>query len=134
LAAVSQQNVELVRRSFEAHRRGGIEASIPFYAPDLVWDAGPDWVEKRIYRGHDGARELDAIFLESFEDYALELRELHAAQDSVVALYQATGRIRGSGAPIRQPVGIVLSDFRDGTIGSVRSFFSWQEAIDAAPS
>jgi ketosteroid isomerase-like protein len=128
---VSQENVELVRRSFEAHRAGGIEASLAFYADDLIWEAAPGWVEDRIYRGHDGVRKLDAIFLESFEDYVLELHELRAVGDRVLALFEATGSIKDSGAPIRQPIGIVLSGFRDGKIGEVRSFFGWQEARDA---
>jgi ketosteroid isomerase-like protein len=32
-----QANVELVRKSFEAHRTGGIAAALRFYAPDFVW-------------------------------------------------------------------------------------------------
>ena len=125
---MSEANVEIVRRSFEAHRAGGIEAALPFYAPDFVWDAGPDWFEERIYRGHDGGRRLDAIFAENFEDYSLAVHEIRAVGEQVLALYEAIGRIRNSGFPLRQPVGIVLSDFRDGTIGKVRSYFSWREA------
>jgi ketosteroid isomerase-like protein len=128
---MSQQNVELVRKSFEAHNTGGIEAALPFYAPDFVWDPGPDWIENRAYRGHEGARALDAIFAETFQDYVLEAHEIRAVGEEVVALYEAIGRIKGSGAPIRQPLGIVVSDFRDGMIGEVRSFFSWQEALEA---
>jgi ketosteroid isomerase-like protein len=128
---MSQQNADIVRRSFEAHRSGGIEASLRFYAPDFVWDAGPDWLEDRLYRGHDGARRLDAIFIENFEDYALAVHEIRAVGDRVLALYEATGRIKGSGLPIRQPIGIVLSRFREGTIGEVRSYFSWSEAREA---
>jgi ketosteroid isomerase-like protein len=129
---VSEDNVELVRRSFEAHREGGIEASLAFYASDFAWDAGPDWLEDRIYQGHDGARRLDAIFTENFDGYALTVHDIRAAGDRVVALYEASGRMKASGVPIRQPVGIVLSDFRDGTIGKVRSYFSWAEALKAA--
>ncbi|HEV3230256.1 MAG TPA: nuclear transport factor 2 family protein, partial [Solirubrobacteraceae bacterium] len=129
--SVSRQNVEIVRRSFEAHRTGGIEAAIPFYAPDFVWDAGPDWLEDRVYRGHDGARRLDAIFAASFEDYSLVVHEIRGVGEQVLALYEATGRIKDSGVPLRQPVGLVLSDFRDGAIGKVRSYFSWQEAREA---
>jgi ketosteroid isomerase-like protein len=128
---MSRPNADLVRRSFEAHARGGIEAAIPFYAADLTWHVGPGWVEDGIYRGHDGARRLDAVFMENFEDYALEVHELRAVEDRVLALFEATGRIRGSGAPVRQQVGLVMSDFHDGTIGAVRSFFSWKEARDA---
>jgi hypothetical protein len=62
----------------------------------------------------------------------LELHEIRAVGERVLALYEATGRIGGSSSPLRQPVGIVLSNFGDGTIGEVRSFFSWNEALDAA--
>src|ERR1700730_8021099 len=102
---MSEANVEIVRRSFEAHRAGGIEAALPFYAPDFVWDAGPDWFEERIYRGHDGGRRLDAIFAENFEDYSLAVHEIRAVGEQVLALYEAIGRIRNSGFPLRQPVG-----------------------------
>src|SRR5260370_32155428 len=114
---MSQENADIVSRSFEAHRAGGIEASLAFYAPDFVWDAGPHWVEDRIYRGHDGARRLDAILRESFEDYSLTVHEVRPVGERVLALYEATGRIRHSDLPLRQPVGIVLSAFRNGTIG-----------------
>jgi ketosteroid isomerase-like protein len=128
---MSQANVEIVRKSFEAHSAGGIEASLSFYAPDFVWDAGPEWLEDRIYRGHDGARRLDAVFIESFDDYALAVHEIRAIGQRVLALYEVTGRIRDSGLPIRQQIGLVLSDFHDGMIGEVRSFFSWREALEA---
>jgi len=128
---MSHENVEVVRKSFEAHSAGGIEAALAFYAPDLVWDAGPEWVEDRIYRGHDGARRLDAVFIESFDAYGLAVHEIRAVGERVLALYEATGRIKDSGLPIRQPIGIVLSDFHDSMIGEVRSFFSWREALEA---
>jgi ketosteroid isomerase-like protein len=124
-------NVDVVRSSFEAHTAGGIEAALRFYSRDFVWDPGPDWIEDRVYRGHDGARALDAVFTETFDDYAIEAQEILAVGDRVLALYEAVGTVKGSGAPVRQPFGIVLSDFHDGTIGKVRSYFSWQEAREA---
>jgi len=123
--------VEVVRASFDAHGAGGIEASLPFYSPNCVWDAGPDWLEDRIYHGHDGLRRVDGVFRENFEDYALTVHEMRDLGELVLALYEATGRIKGSGLPIRQPIGIVFSDFTDEKIGEVRSFFSWREALEA---
>src|ERR1700730_11447694 len=125
---MSQRNVELVRKSFEAHSAGGIEAALRFYAEDFVWDPGPNWIEDRVYRGHDGARALDAIFTQTFHDYVLEVHEIRDFGDRILALYEALGTVKGSGAAIRQPIGIVVSDFRDGTIGRVRSYFGWQDA------
>ena len=31
-----------------------------------------------------------------------------------------------------EPLGLVVSDFRDGTVGEIRAFASWQEALEAA--
>jgi ketosteroid isomerase-like protein len=128
---MSRENVELVRRSFEAYAIGGIEAALPFYASDFVWDPGAEWVEESVYRGHDGARRLDAIFLENFDDYSLELHEIRAVDTRVVALYEAVGRIKGSNATIRQPIGIVVDDIRDGKIAAIRSYFTWPRALAA---
>jgi ketosteroid isomerase-like protein len=89
------ENVEIVRRSFEAYASGGIEATLPFYAPDFVWDPGPEWVEDSSYTGHDGVRRLDEIFRENFEDYSLELHDVRAVGARVVALYEAVGADQG---------------------------------------
>jgi ketosteroid isomerase-like protein len=128
---MSQENVEFVRRSFDAYASGGIEATFPFYAPDIVWDPGPEWVEETVYRGHDGIRRIDRVFLESFDDYSLQLHDVRAAGDRVVALYEAIGRIKGSTRTIRQPVAIVIDEIRDGKIAAVRSYFTWARALDA---
>jgi ketosteroid isomerase-like protein len=128
---MSSENAKVVRRSFDAYAAGGIEAALPFYDPDFVWDPGPEWVEDDIYRGHDGARRLDAIFLESFENYDLELHDIRSVGADVVALYEAKGRIKGSNVPLRQPMGIVASEFRGGRIGLIRSFFSWRQALES---
>jgi ketosteroid isomerase-like protein len=128
---MSQENVELVRRSFAAYASGGIEATFPFYAPDIVWDPGVEWVEETLYRGHDGIRRIDRVFLENFDDYTLELHDVRAAGDRVVALYEAIGRIKGSTRTIRQPVAIVIDEIRDGRIAAVRSYFTWARALDA---
>jgi len=35
---MSQENLELVRRTWEAWERGDMEAIFAFYDPDIVWD------------------------------------------------------------------------------------------------
>jgi ketosteroid isomerase-like protein len=128
---MSQENVEVVRNVFAAHRNHGIEAALPFLCADVVWDPGPDWIEDDAYRGRDGVRKLDAVWANNFDDYSLELHELRDLDDRVLGFYEMVGRIKDSDQEVRQPLGIIVSDFRDGMIGGVRSFRSWQLALEA---
>jgi ketosteroid isomerase-like protein len=128
---VSPENVDLVRRAFNAHRTGGIEAVMPFYAADVVFYFDPEWVEDAAYRGHDGIRRAEAVWAENFDDFAWAVQEIRDLEDRVLVLAAMTGRAKGSGVPVRQPTGLVGSGFRDGTIGEVRSFNSWQRALEA---
>lgn len=129
---MSHANVELVRRIFEAGGADSAEAVLPFVPPDVIWYPPPEWVVKSEYRGHDGVREVMAVFTETFEDYEAELHELRDAGDRVVALIWQSGRIKGSEEPVRQAIGAVYSVFRDGQIGATRFYRSWEEALEAA--
>jgi ketosteroid isomerase-like protein len=129
---MSQENVELVRGAFVVLAAEGVEASLSFFAPECVWYTTDRWLDGSAYRGHDGIRELDAAFAENFDDWRFEVRDIRDAQDRVVALTQMVGRIRGSGSSVSQSVGFVISDFRGGTMGDIRAFATWADALDAA--
>ena len=135
---MSQGNVEIVRNAFAAYSIGGIESALPFFSPDVVSYPDPeqapllDRVEKPPYRGHDGARTLDAMWAGAFDDYAWELHEIRDVQEGILVLAFLTGRSKEAGVPIRQRAGVVFSEFRDGMIGQVRYFLTWQQALEAA--
>jgi len=57
--------------------------------------------------------------------------EFREVGESVLTLGETAGRIKTSGVPIRQPLGVVYSDFRDGQFGEIRYFLTWQQALEA---
>jgi ketosteroid isomerase-like protein len=128
---MSQANVELVRKAFDALRLSGVEAMLAFYTSDVVVYTRADWADDTEARGHDGARRLYAMFTHPFDDFAWEVQEIRAVEDRVVVLAQMEGRIKGSGVPIRERQGILFSDFRDGMCGEVRFFTTWEQALEA---
>jgi ketosteroid isomerase-like protein len=128
---MSQENVDLVAQIFDAFNTGGAKATLSFYTPDVVQYAIPEWLEQPVYNGHDGALKVTA-WTDKFDDVAFDAHELRDAHESVVALAELTGQIKGTRTPIRQRFGIVASDFRDGMVGEVRFYNSWQEALEAA--
>jgi ketosteroid isomerase-like protein len=129
---VSQQNVETVSGAFAAFASRGVEALLDFMASDGVCYTAPEWVEESEYQGHDGLRSLISVFTDNFDDWTIDLVELRDAGDSVVALIEHEGKIKGTDTPLRQPMGIVSSDFRRGQIGMARFFQTWREALKAA--
>ncbi|MGI8512553.1 MAG: nuclear transport factor 2 family protein [Solirubrobacteraceae bacterium] len=128
---MSQENVEIVRRGYEAFARGGVEALMPFFTRDVVFHPFPEWVEENEYRGHAGVRAVTSVWTDNFDDFEFEVSELREVGDKVVMLGATVGRIQGSGVPIRQPLGAVYSDFRDGQVGEGRNFLTWQQALEA---
>ena len=76
-------------------------------------------------------RALAAVWTENFDEFAFEVREIREVGDKVLMLGETVGTIKGSGVPIRQPIGAVHSDFRDGQIGVTHNFLTWEQALEA---
>ncbi len=128
---MSQENVELVKRCYAAFAADGVDGTLAIFAPDSVHHPFPEWFERSEYRGHEELKELLAVWTESFDEFAFEISDIRDAGDSVVMLGETVGRIMGTDVPIRQPLGAVYSDFRDGQIGEARNFLTWREALEA---
>jgi ketosteroid isomerase-like protein len=129
---MSEENVEVVRRTLEAFNREGVEAALAFFDPEVEWLGPPEWLEKHLYKGHDGIREIAAIWGENFDEYRLDLKEaIDAGGDHVVALVHQRGLIKGGGDPIEGRLGYDW-EVRDGKGVRVQVYFSWEEALEAA--
>jgi ketosteroid isomerase-like protein len=130
---MSQENVEVVRDTMNAYNGGGgVDAMLPFIHPAAVTYPFPEWIEEPVYRGREGTRRLTEVWTKPFDEYAGEMHDILDAGERVVWLGWSTGRIKGAGTPIRQPLGVVFSNFRDGMIGEARFFLTWDEALQAA--
>jgi ketosteroid isomerase-like protein len=88
-------------------------------------------MEAPVYHGRDGFRELLKGWAEGFDDFAPEVDELReAGEDRIVWLGRNTGRIKGTGIPVNQPVGGVHR-FRDGLVVEIGHLMTWEEALEA---
>jgi ketosteroid isomerase-like protein len=90
---MSQENVEIVRRAYEAAgEQGNVETLLEFCSADIEYRTRPDLPDARTYRGHDGVRALAAEWRRIFPDLHFEPEELIDAGDRVVALMRISGR------------------------------------------
>ena len=127
---MSQENVEIVRRAFDAFAEEGVEGVIPLAAVDAVIYSMPEWPDDAEYRGPEGLRKLAAQWSDNFDEFGFDVHDVRDAGDSVVALLEMTGRIKGSGVPMRAPVAAVY-ELTDGLFVSTRYFSTWQAALEA---
>jgi ketosteroid isomerase-like protein len=132
---MSQEDVDVFRKSADALNSGGVEALLEFCPEDVVWYPFPDAPESADgFHGHDGIREVVGGWTDSFDEFTVTVGEIRDLGDSLVALGEIAGSIRGSDVPVRQPMGMIAWDFRGGKLGAARSRFfpSWEEALEAA--
>jgi ketosteroid isomerase-like protein len=132
---MSQEDIDVFRKSADALNSGGVEALLEFCPEDVVWYPFPDAPESADgFHGHDGIREVVGGWTDSFDEFTVAVGEIRDLGDSLVALGEIAGSIRGSDVPVRQPMGMIAWDFRGGKFGPARSRFfpSWEEALEAA--
>ena len=134
---MSQENVEIVRRSFEAFNEGGIEAVISggFWSPDIVLDLSPTGIPGvGVYRGPD---EIKAFFEEDwfrafpFEEWEVEIADLTDHGDQVVFMSLQRGRGASSGAAAQLELGNIFT-LRDGEIMRMEVHTDRETALKAA--
>ena len=65
---MSAENVDLVRRSFEAFARGDFETAFAAHDPGTEWRTASDEPDSQTYRGIEGLHQLVAAFSELWSD------------------------------------------------------------------
>ena len=100
--AMSQENVEIVRRGYEAFNRGDVDGVVGLLAPDFEYVAsGLVPGVGGVYRGAEGLRGVAETFWAEFDDPRTEVHELIDAGDQVVASTTMRGHGKQSGFPSR---------------------------------
>ena len=134
---MSQENVELVRRAFDAFNRGGVEAAISsgIWSPEIVWDATPSGIPGLgVYRGYEEVRsffEDDWFQAFPFEEWEVQIDELIDCGNQVLAMSRQHGRGATSGATAELELG-QISTISDGTIVRVDNYTDRRKALEAA--
>ena len=135
---MSEENLEIVRRSFEVFQAGlargdpGAGFDSGLVAPDAEWTVPPRTAGfGRVYRGREGFLEFMTTWTEDF-DWSIELeRVIDAGNDRVVAICHQRATGKSSGVPVELHMGLVY-ELRDGRIIRMRSFLDPKEALEAA--
>lgn len=89
---MSRDNVEIVRRAFEAWNRGDPESAIELLDPDIEWRLPPNFPDADAWHGRDAVVQGLTAVAGSWDEFQVEIHELIDAGDRVVALVRFKGR------------------------------------------
>jgi ketosteroid isomerase-like protein len=126
-----QELEALLRRLMSDFNKGGIDAVLGYLDPEIEWVAPPEWLEDRVYSGHEGIRRLAEFWSAQFDEYRVHPDEfVHLPGGRLLVLLHQSGRIRASDDAIDQPVAWIV-EARDRKLTRVEVFFSWEAARQA---
>jgi ketosteroid isomerase-like protein len=129
---MSQENVELVQRAYEAFNRGDRDAAFTAIAPDCEYvTTGAIPGAGGSYRGPEGFKRFTEWLLNQFDDGRIEVNEVIEAGDQVVVRATIRGRGKHSGVETSWENWHVWT-VRDGKAIRGIGFTSETEALSAA--
>jgi ketosteroid isomerase-like protein len=124
---MSQENVEIMRRSFEAWARGDVAGVVEAIDDNAVTRPiiGPEW------RGPDGFLEMAADWVEGFDELTITGEEFIDAGNHVVVRVRQEGRGASTGVPVEVMFWFVYT-LEDAKIIRCEMFRDRAEALEAA--
>ena len=133
---MSRENVEVVRRVYEAVARRDAAAVLTFYDPEVEWDMSrhptATAMGRRLYRGHAGLRTWFREWYEAWDAIEDECEELIDAGEHVISVVTTRGRGRASGLEVEYAHHAAVWTIRDGKVARVAWYRSIEEAREAA--
>ncbi len=129
---MSHENVEIVRRMFDAFNRGDVETVVAAFAEGCELHEPPEMPDTPAegFRGHHGIREWMANLRET-GGVQFEPTSLTSNGDVVFSEWTGRGLGQASGAPIRWRT-FATVHLRDGTIVRLQAFLDRDQALEAA--
>jgi ketosteroid isomerase-like protein len=130
---MSQENVELVRAAIDSINRRDIDQALEAAHQDFE----ADWSNSigplgGVYRGRDQVQGLLEAFLEAWEEFRWDTKEIITVDEArVLVVNRVRGRGRGSGVEV-DAMGAQLWTITDGKASSIKLFQSKAEALEAA--
>lgn len=128
---MSEENVELTRRGYEAFARGDLDGALEFLHPEIEAHDPPEAPDAAVHRGREAVRQDWEQTAELLEEFSVDVERSFERDDQVVVFLRYRGRGRGSGAEVEAAMAHVWT-IRDGKAVRLRQFLDRAEALEAA--
>jgi ketosteroid isomerase-like protein len=129
---MSQENVEIVKRTYRAIAEHGPEGAFEFVDQHLVVEESGIFPDGRTFIGHTGLVSIFGLYMDTFDDFQLEPQEfLEGTGGEVMVVVRLTGVAKASQVPSELRA-FHVHTLREGKIARVLVFLDRQQALEAA--
>ena len=134
---MSEGNVEIVRRLYEAVARGETGTVLGLYDPEVEWDASRSpyraLLGRDVYRGHEGLQQFFREYRDPWAGIEDKCEELIDAGERVISVVKSRARGKASGADVESSTYQAgVWTLRQGKIVHVAWFTRRADALEAA--
>jgi ketosteroid isomerase-like protein len=131
---MSQENVDIVRRSYQAFNENGLAGASEFWDPEIVWHTDPMVPEPGVYTGFDTVRTYLEGFIRAFGAWHIDPHEfIDLGGDEVLSVSTMGGHPLGQTDQETQFLDWAwIVSVRNRKMTRVRSFFDKDRAYEAA--
>jgi ketosteroid isomerase-like protein len=126
---MSQENVEVVRRGFEAFQRGGPDAMLELFSDDVItYRAEPDGAT---FDGKAGFRAAVADWTEDFSEWQILPQEFTDLGEGILVRVLQIAQGRSSGVRVEEDWWF-LFELTDSKVSKLSFYSGHREALEAA--
>jgi ketosteroid isomerase-like protein len=128
LTAQQRTNLNLNRRAFDAFDAGDVDGVLALLDPEVEVYMPNDLPNSGTFRGHEGYLKWVGNWLEAWDDFTVEIREIEpVGERHVVAHARQSATGKGSGIPVEMEIAY-MTETRDGRAIALHLYQSADEA------
>jgi ketosteroid isomerase-like protein len=130
---MSEEQVRIVRETFEAYGRDDVSVALSFLDPHVVFDPSRIGdIDLGTAYGHEAVVRALSRYVGAFEDYASVVERLtDLGSGAVLAVVTETARGKASGVPVENSFAVLYTVI-DGKIARWTLFPTEEEALETA--
>jgi uncharacterized protein len=127
---MSQENVEIVRRMYDAYADNDFKTALAYLDPAIELSQPASEPGAGTYHGHEGVIQALTTWTGAWDNYRIEVDELAGFGDRVLASTRHRGRGKGSGVEVEQRI-FQLWTIRNDKIVQATMYYEKGEALKA---